>query len=489
MKKTGCLLIAVILLCSCVTKQQEVQLLPIAEVALYDQNSIYYQDYANYADDIERLPIGVLDCTIDGYSVLETLLTIDSYDNVTGSRHADGIADFGGENFQFLADIANGPYYGYISQDNIDFLKDQVLRNVIFLTGKSYYNLAVDDMPMGIKPRVKVILIASPVADYKVIEDVNNFLKATGTDVKVLGVMSCAVDAMLADVYNQNEVCVSLLFPEKGLKARHYEEVLRNAAAEKGFAGKLNIFSQETNGLTEAIKGNKEYVDPFVDRLRYNYAGPQIGISYNNIDLTLIERYNFNKEGNGLLTKQRPDGTMEIQLNSMENYIRYYLVSVIERHRRSGSTVPISKFYLADFKYHQAKGLIEEVLAELYNYRRDGMYLYRNSIASDYKVIDPLQCAAQQCYMLLRDNDLLALRGSKSELHSFITVPSTLVPDDCITIEGNLVDSLKFCREPENTMLTTKQIPFAPRYLGNEEISYISNSSPNTFLLISNFLF
>ncbi len=489
MRRLGCLLLVVLMAFSCAKKPQEVTLLPIAESALHNPNSIYYQDYEHYSEDLSHLPIGMLDCAVDGYTVMEGLLTIDSYDNITGARKGDGIADFGGENFQILMDFANGPYYGYVTQGNEAFLKDQVLRNVIFLTGKEYYNLAMDESPMGIKPRVKVIVVASPVADYKVIEDVNNFLSATGTGVRALGVMSCGVESMLADVSKQQEVCLSVLFPANGLRARNYEDALRSAAARRGYTGKLNIFSQDAEGLAEAIRGNRDYVDSSATRVRFNYAGPEIGISYNNIDLTLIERYNFSNEAHGLLTKKRPDGTMEIQLNSVENYIRYYMVSVIERHRRSGSTTPISKFYLADYQFHHIKGVIEEVIAELYNYRRDGMYLYRNSIASDFKVVDPVQCAAQQCYTMLRENDLLALRGAKSELHSFITTPSTLISDEYINKDGGMVDSLKYCRKPEFDTVSTKQIPFDPRYLSNEEIGYIAEHSPYTFLLISNSLF
>ncbi len=489
MRKLAYLLCVLLLACSCAKKQQGVKLLPIAESALNDPASIYYQDYAHYGEDLSRLPIGVLDCSIDGYTVMETFLTADNYDNVTALNEGDGIADFGGENFQFLADLANGPYYGYVTGENEEFLKDQILRDVIFLTGKSYYNLATDDSPMGIKPQVKVVMVASPVADYKVIEDVNNFLEATGTGVRALGVMSCGIESMVADVAKQEEICVSVLFPDGGLRARNYEEALKEAAKRKGFAGKLNVFSQEADGLAEAIRGNRKYVDTTASRVRFDYAGPEMGISYNNIDLSLIERYNFSNEANGMLTRKRPDGTVEIQLNSVENYIRYYLVSVIERHRRSGSVIPISKFYLADFRFHYVKHIIEEVIAELYNYRRDGMYLYRNSIASDFRVVDPVQCAVQQCYVMLRENDMLALRGAKSELHSFVTTPSASVSDDDITPDGGLTDSLKYSRLPETSVLTTKQIPLDPRYLRNEDISYIATSLPNTFLLISNSLF
>ncbi len=489
MRRLLVLIISLVVLAGCAREAQEVNLPAIAQSAIYDDTSIYFQDYANYNSDLSVLPIGIMDWNIDGYSVAEMFLTMDAYDNVTGIREPDGIADFGGENFQFLVDKANGPYYQYLVDGNVDFLKEQVLRNVIFLTGRSYYNLAMDDVPMGIKPRVKTVVVAAPVADYKVMDDINNFIAATGTDVKALGVFSCGIESMVEDIAKKEEVCVSVLFPGGGLRARNYEEALKDAAAKKGFTGKMNVFSQETEGLTQAIKGNKDYVDSSATRLRLSYQGPQIGISYNNIDLALIERYNFNYENNGLLTKKRPDGTMDIHLNSIENYIRYYLVSVIERHRRSGSATPISKFYLADIQYHYVKDVINNVITELYNYRRDGMYLYRNSIAADFKIIDPMECTVQKCYDILRENDMLAVRGAKSELYSFITMASTSLPEDYVTSEGDLVDSVKYARVPEGEVLTTKQLPFDSRYLDGKEISRMADNTPNAFLLISNSLF
>ncbi len=489
MKRIAILILSLIAVMGCAEKVEEISLPAIAQSAIYDETSIYFQDYGHYNEDISGLPIGVMDWSLEGYSVVETFLTADCYDNVTGDREPDNIVDFGGENFQVLLDMANGPYYPYIVDGHDDFLQEQVLRNVIFLTGRSYYNLAMDETPMGIKPRVKLVIVASPVADFKVMDDINNFLEATGTGVKALGVMSCGIESMVADIASKKEVSVAVLFPDGGLKARNYEEALRKAAVDNGFAGKLNVFGQETEGLSQAIKGNMDYIDTAATRLRLNYQGPQIGISYNNIDLALIERYNFNYNGNNLLTKKRPDGSLDIQINSVENYIRYYMVSVIERHRRSGSTTPISKFYLADFRYHSIKDIVDKVISELYNYRRDGMYLYRNSIDANYKIVDPMECAVRKSYAMLRENDLLAVRGAKSELYSFITMPSTSLPEGYVTAEGNLVDSVKYSRAPEAEFLTTKQLPFDSRYLEDKEIARIADNSPNAFLLISNSLF
>ena len=112
-------------LLSCKDEGGERTLLPIAQKALTDTASVYYTDLSSYPRDISKLPIGVLDCSVNGFEVVERLLTLDCFDNITGKPGPDGIVDFGGENIQFLSDRANGPYGGYIEEGNLDFLKEQ----------------------------------------------------------------------------------------------------------------------------------------------------------------------------------------------------------------------------------------------------------------------------------------------------------------------------------------------------------------------------
>ncbi|MFV1964248.1 MAG: hypothetical protein ACC628_02405 [Pirellulaceae bacterium] len=64
------------------------------------------------ADAISRFPIGVFDSGTGGLTVLETILTMDAFENSshTSSAHGDGQLDFNNESFIFLADQANMPY-------------------------------------------------------------------------------------------------------------------------------------------------------------------------------------------------------------------------------------------------------------------------------------------------------------------------------------------------------------------------------------------
>ena len=127
-------------------------------------------------------------------------------------------------------------------------------------------------------------------------------------------------------------------------------------------------------------------------------------------------------------------------------------------------------------------------MRELYDYKRGGIFLYRTSISADFKFIDPVECAAAEAYSILREDGNLALRGEKSRIESFISMPSTSVPDDSLTVSGYMEDSFKYTRKSGTEDVTTKIVPFAPRYISEDVFRQIENNK-ETYLLIRNSLY
>ena len=475
-----------LLLASCIDDEGEEALLPIAQKALTDTASVYYIGADRYPQDISGLPIGVLDCSVNGFEVVERLLTLDCFDNITGKPEPDGIIDFGGENIQFLSDRANGPYGGYIEVGSLDFLKEQVLSNTIFLMSDDYFNLAGDEYRSGFKEPVKMIIVSSPVADLRVLPDINNFLEQSGTGVKAIGVVEAGIREAVSDVDEDGNLCVGVLFAPDGVSSIEYESMIRKSVGNTG--GKVQVLNQEAVGLDAAIKGDTAYVDTTAVVARDSYAGPVAGVSYNNIDMSLFDRYGFDTQDNALLYVRKGD-LSGVQLNSVENYARFHLVSMIERHRRSGSRVPISSIILADGSYAQIRDILEEVMEELYNYRRGGIYLYRSVISPDFRFIDPAECAAAEAYKVLRNDRNLALRGELTRLESFITMPSASLPEDALNPDGTMKDDYKYGRQCGSEDLTTKVVPFAPRYVTPEIMNYIERNNSEVYSLIRNYLY
>ena len=106
------------------------------------------------------LPIGVFDSGTGGLTVLEAMLTLDAFNNVTGKPGADGKPDFDKEYFQYLADQANMPYGNYAAENKTDLLKEHVVKNMDFLY-KTKYDIIKDEVSTEQqKQGVKMLVLA-----------------------------------------------------------------------------------------------------------------------------------------------------------------------------------------------------------------------------------------------------------------------------------------------------------------------------------------
>ena len=61
-----------------------------------------------------------------GLTVLEAMLALDAFDNVTGKLGSDGKPDFSKDYFQYLAVQANMPYGHYAAANKTDLLKEHI---------------------------------------------------------------------------------------------------------------------------------------------------------------------------------------------------------------------------------------------------------------------------------------------------------------------------------------------------------------------------
>ncbi len=117
-----------------------------------------------------------------------------------------------------------------------------------------------------------------------------------------------------------------------------------------------------------------------------------------------MDVYQF--EATGLLgSTTEPDS---LQLNSAVNYIRYDVTTLLEAHRKSGSTSPIEAVVLGCTHFPL---LDDEFLAEfqrLRSYEVDGEYPYRHLIAEDVQLINPAELTARELFRKLASARLFA---------------------------------------------------------------------------------
>ncbi len=154
----SCLLVATAVLltaASCEDEKPNVDITPIMDKALNQSSSIWYADFGSFPQKYDRsqLPIGVFDSGTGGLTVLEVILAADYLDNIEGDAGPDGIPDFHGEDFQYLADQANMPYGTYSSEGKADYLRELAVKDALFLLGEKYYLMPTDKTAKGEKKR------------------------------------------------------------------------------------------------------------------------------------------------------------------------------------------------------------------------------------------------------------------------------------------------------------------------------------------------
>lgn len=144
--------------------------------------------------EISEFPIGVFDSGIGGLTVLEALMKADFFDNETLTPGGDGRPDFAGEKFVYLGDQANMPYGNYPAAGRTDYLRELILKDVVFLLGRRCHLPTGEG---GFAPRfgkapVKAIVIACNTATAFGLEDVRSMLSRWEVPVFVIGVVDAA---------------------------------------------------------------------------------------------------------------------------------------------------------------------------------------------------------------------------------------------------------------------------------------------------------
>ena len=142
-------------------------------------------------------PIGVFDSGTGGLTVLEALLTMDEFNNITGAPGKDGIPDFQNEHFDYLADQANMPYGNYAAENKTPLLKEHILKNMRFLLGNSFRRLEKERWELSYKEPAKMLVLACNTATAFALADIRQFLKDENEEVQVIGVIDAGVKAAL----------------------------------------------------------------------------------------------------------------------------------------------------------------------------------------------------------------------------------------------------------------------------------------------------
>ncbi len=480
-------MVAAVLLSACGNNKKQVEetpLLPIMEKALNDANSKFYADFKSFPTQKSKLPIGVFDSGTGGLTVLEVLLKADMVDNISGNVTADGVPDFSGEDFVYLADRANMPYGNYAAENKQDFFRELILKDALFLLNDNYWLNSADKEAAGEKLPCKILVIACNTATAWGLEDVSTLLEKSGTGVKVIGVINAGVNALYDKLASSatDSVAVGVLATVGTIASNAYERTIREIGANNGYSGYIKVVNHPCAGFAESVDQEKDFVNVALTAPREGYRGPKLGTGDGDIKEGLLRAYNFDY-GNGAILREKLNGKyVQFQLNSAANYARFHLVSLLEKHKASGAKVPLKHIILGCTHYPFLLNTLNEAIEELKNFRdQEGKLVYEGLIHPDFEFIDPAVFTALECYQTLREEKNLALNTTEGKLEGYISVPAYGLPQECLDEYGNLTYDFKYGRNYGTEDETTVFVPFSRENLDEQTLGRIESMLPVSY--------
>jgi len=446
-------------------------------------------DFAAYEAKLNNLPIGVFDSGVGGLTVLETLLTYDGHKNATGEPGADGVPDFQNERFIYLGDQANMPYGNYSAVGKEDFLRELILKDAVFLLGKRYWQNARARQPSLDKPPVKAIVIACNTATAYGLEDIRSAIDRWKIPVLVVGVVEAGAESLVQELSaHQTGDAVAVMATLGTCSSGAYPKAIARAAGRAGKRQPL-VWQQGSLGLAGAIEGNSAFVkrgDSPANEADVNSIAAYHGPAANNvkapIDSELQNVYGFDKRG----LRGDPSRPETWQLNSIENYVRYDVVTMIENYRKSGATQPIGNVILRCTHFPFESERIRDNLKRLRDYRDgDGKQPYRDLIRENVNLIDPGQLTAKQVYRQLFLKQLL-VRGeaiSKPVVEQiFISAPAGDIQQAALAPDQTLTSDYKYGREAGKTTLEdTRFVPLTRQLMPASLAELMMHHCPSTW--------
>ena len=432
-----------------------------------------------------KAPIGIFDSGTGGLTVMDVILTADMFNNATGEEGADGLKDFAGERFIYLADQANMPYGNYAAENKVDFLRELIVQDAAFLMGPKYYASATATTASTDKETVKSIVIACNTATATGLKDIEQMLEESGTGLWVLGVVNAGAKGALECLSKDASGTIGVMATVGTIKTEGYERTLKQMAQDLGYTGNLQVVNQAAMGFAEAVDEEPDFVLRGQKAPRDSYRGPSLGHPEFSIRTDLLAAYNFDYSDDGMLIVQGKQTV--IQLNAAQNYARYHLLSLIEQLRAQVQAQPLKVLIMGCTHYPYYKETLQAMLQELRQYQKDGVYPYKDLIADEVFLIDPAVNTAKELYLLLRAQGLLAKNQTPTSADFYITVPNTDLPGVGLDSPKRFSYEYKYGRPTGSGLEYVKTVPFSEENIDAATLARFRMGIPTTFSLISAF--
>lgn len=417
----------------------------------------------------KNLPIGVFDSGTGGLTVLEAMLRLDAYNNATGLPGADGKPDFSSEFFEYLADQANMPYGNYAAEKKTDLLKEHIFKNMQFLLQAN-----------NTKQSTKMIVLACNTATAYALSDIKAKFKAENIQVPVIGVIDAGAKAALAYQAKAGAGTIGVFATAGTVASEGYPRTLQAMAKEKTLPV-LSVVSQGGAGLAESIDRDWSYFVDTLTQARKEYKGPSMKNPLYSIDTTLLSAYQFDKTNNKLLCEYDDKGScLDLQLNDPANYVRYHLVSLLEKMVQQNIKTPMNTLILGCTHYPYMLDTIAKVLNELYDYKKDNQYRYRSFMTKHIELIDPSVETAKEAYLALREMQLGNTAGIQPN-RFFITTPNKALTEAQLQPDGWFTYAYKYGRAVGEKKDYVQYVPFDHKNISDASYERFKLVLPNSY--------
>ncbi len=433
-----------------------------------DGKTAFTFDLSAWSNDWRNLPIGVFDSGIGGLTVQEAILSLDAFHNDSYAPGSDDRKDFENERFIYFGDQANMPYGNYPSAERQDFLKELILKDAAFLLGRRYWPGSEAAAPQFDKPPVKAIVIACNTATAWGMEEIRQATAAWKIPVFVIGVVEAGARGVMEDIKSGDQPrTVAVLATVGTCGSNAYPKAIGRAI---GLAGKRVpvVVQQGSVGLAGAIEGDPAFINPAVSKNdpARGYLGPSAGNTAAALNKEALDLYGFDPAG---LLGDHKDAD-SIRLNSVANYVRYDVATLVLSHKSSGQVSAIDTVVLGCTHFPLVKQEILDAFAHLRAYEHNGDRPFESLIAETITVVDPAEMTAKELFREMARRKSFcqpAADGSSANDLFFMSVANTRCPETKTKPDGSLDYEYKYGRRTgalgvEDTICIPMQISLLP---------------------------
>jgi hypothetical protein len=271
------------------------------------------------------------------------------------------------------------------------------------------------------------------------------------------------------------------------VKSGAYPATISRVNKEDGQEETIYIFQQAGIGIAEAIDESAEAIDRKATAPRSGYKGPSDGgTGEMRIDPDLWPRYNFDPENGAMLFEGDPSAPHHIQINSVENYIAFHVVSLMEKIRLTPGALPLNSVVLACTHYPFYEETFRSEFNRLRDYTENGEYVYRSLIAEDLIIVNPASVVAGQLHSHLSARGLLS-SSTNTGSEFYISVPNILNRQVRLREDGSFTYEYKYGRRAGGIQEYVKVVPFSRSTIPVDILKRLSYQVPALYDMIVTF--